>query len=73
MKKKLNKDVRLTLVGENTEVDKTVVDSNFFVGREARKHKKREDLLLRIIACRLGKRREKKLFSMPTAMRSLSA
>lgn len=27
MKKKLNKDVRLTLVGENTEVDKTVVDS----------------------------------------------
>ena len=27
MKKKLNKDVRLTLIGENTEVDKTVVDS----------------------------------------------
>jgi len=27
MKKKLNKDVRLTLVGENTEVDKTIVDS----------------------------------------------
>ncbi len=27
MKKKLNKDVRLTIVGENTEVDKTVVDS----------------------------------------------
>lgn len=27
MRKKLNKDVRLTLVGENTEVDKTIVDS----------------------------------------------
>ena len=27
MKKKLNKDVRLTIVGENTEVDKTIVDS----------------------------------------------
>lgn len=27
MKKKLNKDVRLVLVGENTEVDKTIVDS----------------------------------------------
>ncbi len=27
MKKKLNKDVKLTLVGENTEVDKTIVDS----------------------------------------------
>ncbi|MCI8939908.1 MAG: chemotaxis protein CheA [Dorea sp.] len=27
MKKKLNKDVRLTIIGENTEVDKTIVDS----------------------------------------------
>lgn len=27
MKKKLDKDVRLTIVGENTEVDKTIVDS----------------------------------------------
>ncbi len=27
MKQKLNKDVRLTLVGEDTEVDKTIVDS----------------------------------------------
>lgn len=27
MRKKLNKDVKLTLVGENTEVDKTIVDS----------------------------------------------
>ena len=27
MKKKLNKDVRLTIIGENTEVDKTVVDA----------------------------------------------
>ena len=27
MKKKLNKDVRLTIEGENTEVDKTIVDS----------------------------------------------
>lgn len=27
MKKKLNKDVRLTIVGENTEIDKTIVDS----------------------------------------------
>ena len=27
MKKKLNKDVRLTIVGEHTEVDKTIVDS----------------------------------------------
>ena len=27
MKKKLNRDVRLTLVGENTEVDNTIVDS----------------------------------------------
>lgn len=27
MKKKLNKDVRLTIVGENTEVDKTIVDT----------------------------------------------
>ena len=27
MKKKLNKDTRLTIIGENTEVDKTIVDS----------------------------------------------
>lgn len=27
MKKTLNKDVRLTIIGENTEVDKTIVDS----------------------------------------------
>lgn len=27
MKKKLGKDVRLTIIGENTEVDKTIVDS----------------------------------------------
>lgn len=27
MKHKLNKDVRLTIIGENTEVDKTIVDS----------------------------------------------
>lgn len=27
MKKKLNKDVKLTIVGENTEVDKTIVDN----------------------------------------------
>lgn len=27
MKQKLNKDVRLTVIGENTEVDKTIIDS----------------------------------------------
>ncbi|HAX52584.1 MAG TPA: chemotaxis protein CheA, partial [Lachnospiraceae bacterium] len=27
MKKTLNKDVRLTIIGEDTEVDKTIVDS----------------------------------------------
>ncbi|WP_138262613.1 chemotaxis protein CheA [[Clostridium] hylemonae] len=54
MKKTLNKDVRLTIVGEDTEVDKTIVDSIgdpiMHIVRNAMDHGIEEDVQTRISA-----------------------
>ena len=54
MKKKLNKDVRLTIIGENTEVDKTIVDSIgdpiMHIVRNSMDHGIEEDVQERIAA-----------------------
>ncbi|BDF06417.1 chemotaxis protein CheA [[Clostridium] hylemonae] len=54
MKKTLNKDVRLTIVGEDTEVDKTIVDSIgdpiMHIVRNAMDHGIEEDVQTRINA-----------------------